>query len=624
MSLNVDRSVGAMGLLALAAWLIQRPLGGIQSDAVLYTLGALAKLHPATLTADVFLRFGSQDSFTLFSPLYAGAINQLGLEHAASSLLLLSYAALLTCAWLIARRFSSALDATLGIALLIVLPDEFGQGTTFHYLEPVITARPPAEALVMGAVLASLAERYWIAVACVVAGMLIHPLMAAVGAVFLMVTWVVPRYPRITAGSAAAGFLAVLGVVIAVAPLGRVTGADWWFAIHSSSSNLFITTWQASDWSRTAAHLVVLTIGCWVSAAPLLRRVCAGLLATVACGMLIALVFCDFLHVSLFIDLQSWRWLWLAEVLSVVLVPAIVRDCYKRGYSGRIAVVALAAAWMLRDLPADLLIIAVVIGCAAVPGEWNRGRYWRLAFVSACALLGVIICMDFVTRFGSGMPPENDSLTLLQKLRTVCTDGLIPAVVLVTLWAVLRAAATNTTQASLVAAAAAVTCAVLLPSAWKNFDTTLYTPTLAERFAAWRAAMPPRAEVLWLENPVATWYFLDRPSYLSGQQLAGAIFSREKALLVQRRMAALSAAMRPDPAHPHGLSEFEKYDKSRLPASAYLLDLTGMRALCVDPELQYIVSADPVASTPFAPVTVDTPSGTSATLYLYHCPDLRS
>jgi hypothetical protein len=627
MSPNVNRNVAAMALLTLAAWLIQRPLGGIQSDAVLYTLFALAKLHPDTLSADIFLHFGSQDRFTLFSPIYAGAISELGLERAASLLLVVSYAALLACAWLIARRFMSALDATLGVALLIVLPDEFGQGSTFHYLEPVITARPPAEALVLGVVLAALTERYWIAVGCLVAGIFIHPLMTLAGAVLLLVTCVLPRHPRLTLGAAAVGFLATLGIVIAIAPLGRITGVDWWYSIHWTSSYLFITKWQLVDWSRTACYLVVLIVGCWVGGTPLLRRICAGLLGTVALGMLVTLVFCDGLHVALFVDLQAWRWLWLAEVLSVVMVPAIARDCWQRGYSGRIAVVALAVAWLLRDLPAGLLAGTVVIGCAAVPREWNRSRYWRSGFGSACVLLGLIICLNLATRSAPAAAPDAQGPALLQEIRSVCHDGIIPAMVLIALWSVLRAPASHVVQAPLslaIAATATATCVVLLPSAWENFNTTLYTPESANRFTQWRAAIPPRAEVLWLDNPVATWYFLDRPSYLSGQQLAGAIFSREKALLAQRRIETITAALRPNPSNPHGESDVDKYDKTRLPVSAYQIDLTGARTVCADPDLKYIVSANPVAPSPFTPVTVETPSRNRPTFYLYRCADLRS
>ena len=69
----------AFGLLLLAIWMIQHPYQGIEHDAVLYTLFGLERLHPDSLHADVFLRFGSQDSFSVFAPLYSTAMRLFGM-----------------------------------------------------------------------------------------------------------------------------------------------------------------------------------------------------------------------------------------------------------------------------------------------------------------------------------------------------------------------------------------------------------------------------------------------------------------------------------------------------------------------------------------------------------------
>ena len=79
----------ALGL-GVVAWALAHPYQGIFHDANLYTLQALARLHPQSLSQDVFLKFGSQDRFTLFSPIYAAAIRLIGLDHAAALLTLFS------------------------------------------------------------------------------------------------------------------------------------------------------------------------------------------------------------------------------------------------------------------------------------------------------------------------------------------------------------------------------------------------------------------------------------------------------------------------------------------------------------------------------------------------------
>ena len=73
-------------MLCVIAWILSHQYLGIFHDARLYTLQALARLAPASLSQDVFLRFGSQDRFTLFSPLYAAASRLLGVENAAAAL----------------------------------------------------------------------------------------------------------------------------------------------------------------------------------------------------------------------------------------------------------------------------------------------------------------------------------------------------------------------------------------------------------------------------------------------------------------------------------------------------------------------------------------------------------
>jgi hypothetical protein len=80
-----------LALFCAATWALSHSYRGIFHDAGLYTLQALAHLDPGYLGQDVFLRFGSQDRFTIFGALYAGAMH-LGPEPAASLLTL-------RCSW---------------------------------------------------------------------------------------------------------------------------------------------------------------------------------------------------------------------------------------------------------------------------------------------------------------------------------------------------------------------------------------------------------------------------------------------------------------------------------------------------------------------------------------------
>ena len=621
-------AVSAVGLLALAAWLLQHPFAGIAHDSLLYTLFALEKLHPDTLSTDVVVRFGSQGRFTFFTPIYTAAIQWLGVESAAAALLLLSEAGLLVCAWLLARRFMSRLDATLGIALLVMVPGEYGSGRIFHLLENFLTPRMPAEAMVIAAVLAALRERHWIAGGCIVAAVLLHPIMGAAGAAFLLLCFVVPLRPKLTLTVAAGGCAIALGIVVAIAPLGRLADPDWMHAIEAEVNYLFVSSWSLADWSRTAVPLALLAIGWRVAATPLLRRVCAGALGMVACGMAITLVFADLLHIWLFISLQAWRWLWLADVLALVLAPAILQDCWHRSDSGRIAVMVLATAWVFRSLTPDLLATTTAIALAVAPIGWGQRKYWRLLFVGACVLFGLSIGLTLTDQLSYVSLNDTDRDILFQQVRAVCSDGIAPATVSFLIWAALRRStfgAANLRLALTLVLATAIFCAWLVPYVWKSYSGRHYTPELASRFAPWRAEIPPHAEVLWPETPLAAWYLLERANYWSIQQVAGGLFSKEQALIMEHRAQVVRTAMNGSNLLPLSGSpqDIETARKTMLPSNVSHMDLKAMTALCADPDLQYVVSIAPLTHTPFPSVSIASDEA-NRRMYLYRCADLRS
>ena len=610
----------AMGSCALAVWLVQHPYTGIRHDSTLYTLFALAKLHPDTLGGDIFLRFGSQDKYTAFTPLYALAIGSLGLEHAAAFLTFASQAALLVYAWLFARRFMSPPMATLGVALLAVMPGEYGPGDTFHLMEGFLTPRLPAEALVLAALHAALSQRYRAAVACIVVALLLHPIMAIAGAALLVLSLLVPVRPKLALACAGGLLVATLATSVALAPLGRVAGT-WLYFVRTTSGYLFVSTWSVNDWSRIAVPLAVLAAGALAAAEPLVRRICAGTLATVASGLAITLLFSDLLHVRIFIGLQAWRWLWLADVIALVLSPVIARDCWKRGDAGRIAVLLLATAWTLRGLVPALYVVPVALACAAVPERWSGHRYWRAVLLGTYLLLGVTLCLDFVDRFSYAPNYEPGGSVLLQQLRMGSRDGMFLAALVIVAWLALHRF--KSVPANAVIATITVLAGVaLVPASWHSWTYAFYTEGLAAKFAQWRAEIPAHAEVLWPDTPVGAWYLLERQNYWSPHQTAGAIFSQEKAIALGHRTDTIVGAL--SKSHPRPAAEAHaKPDPAGLTPVSSKLDRAGMAAACADPDLRYIVSWMPVAPTPFPPVTIDATKA-HGSLYLYRCADLRS
>ncbi len=78
-ALAVDRRtrilhVSALSLALVLLWSLTHRYAGLSGDAELYAFQAMARLH-SNLATDLYLQFGSQDHYTLFSPLYAAMID---------------------------------------------------------------------------------------------------------------------------------------------------------------------------------------------------------------------------------------------------------------------------------------------------------------------------------------------------------------------------------------------------------------------------------------------------------------------------------------------------------------------------------------------------------------------
>src|SRR5262249_11815763 len=162
----------------LALWLATRPYRGIIHDAQFYAVHALAALTPGAYQGDLHLSFGSPDRFTLFSPVYAGAVWLLG--AAPAHLLLLLAGQLLWLAGLVILCRSVVRDpsqAMLAVALAVALPAGYGGRLGLIYGEPFLTPRLYAEAMTMMGLGLAIRRRIIWAGLTLAAAMAVHPLM---------------------------------------------------------------------------------------------------------------------------------------------------------------------------------------------------------------------------------------------------------------------------------------------------------------------------------------------------------------------------------------------------------------------------------------------------------------
>ncbi len=515
-------------LLCVITWMLSHGYLGLFHDSGLYTLQALARLTAGSLNKDVFLQWGSQDRFTLFSPLYAAAARLLGAEAAAAALTLVSQMALLGGAWLLARTLMPARLALYGLAVWVAIPGDYGTGRIFTCIEPFLTPRMAAEALVLAGLAIAFRSKIGPALALMALASLLHPIMAAAGAVALLCL-----KPR------ALVLMAVLAALAAVPPImpeslwGRFD-ADWLRLVRDRSPYLFLRNWSLDDWARIAVSAATLVVGIAVLDGRA-RRLCVAALVAMLGGLALSFIACDELHFVLFTQLQSWRWQWLGTVTAALFLPMILSSQWRAGLGGRTTALVLTAAWLFASNGFAMTAAALALASLAGSRRLKPGEA-RLVFWGACALLAVAISWRLASNLQFTEAHHLDSTTpsWLRQVKSFVRDGSAPlGLLLLVSWLARRPIPSRALPVLIAGAALAV--AMLLPQTWAAWTRREFAPQRIAQFTAWRERVPPGAQVFWPESPLSAWVLLDRPSYLSVLQTSGLVFSRNTAMELERR-----------------------------------------------------------------------------------------
>ncbi len=605
----------AIGLCLITFWMLLHPYEGVTHDSVLYALGALARLHPESLAHDVFLKFGSQDQYTIFSPLLAQTIRLLGFETSMAILTLVSQLAFFAFGWLLARRLMPTHLALLALGMLIVAPSGYGSYRIFEYGEGFLTPRLIAQALVLGALAAAVAQRRAWAMAGLAAAALLHPIMAAAGIVMLSFLWLGLPRPRtmLLAIVLGLGLLLIVGLFVPYGPFARID-AGWLQLLMDRSFFLFVGSWNFQDWVRTCIPLSVLAVGALLCLEPSVRNTSIAALLTASAGLLLTAVACDFLHLATASRVQPWRWLWLAQATAALLVPIVVRDGWSRGPLARATVLLLAIAWILRGQSFDGLALAAALSAVMLAASTNHVRPMRAAqivFAGTLAMLlpAILLCLADKWTLVTLQGDVRYLPSTIDRLRLMGRDGVLAAMLLVLFW--WRVRSTNKrTELALLLALGIGGCAALLPWSWGKWTTPRYSASLHEAFASWRRQIPPASEVLWSQNPLGTWYWLERPSYLSLAQTAGIVFFRQAALELRRR------ARHAGPLLTEELSDW-------IPSSAHGLPATDrLPAVCRSGEIDFVVADRDLGLPPLATLA-PYPEHPRVQLRLYRCANIR-
>jgi hypothetical protein len=594
-----------LGLAVFAVWMVQHPYGDIRHDAVLYSLLALARLHPDPLSSDIFLRFGSQDHFTLFSPAFAFMIRHFDLAEAAAIMTFLSQAALCGCAWLVARRFMSPASALLAVGLLLALPGFYGSGSAFSYTEDFLTPRLPAGALALASVAAALAQYMKTAVACILAALLIHPIIACAGVVMLVLICLAAPRPRLVATITASLLLVALLAAVLV-PQGPFARFDfqWLTLINSYAAYLFLGNWLSVDWVRLGIQVAMLLLGCWFAIQPMLRTVCACAIVCALGGIALTWIWTDLLHVILPTQMQFWRWMWITAALSVLLSPVIVSENWNSGSAlRRAALIFIGCSLLLRVDSGAVATLGFAIASAVIARWYPQFQYGGYVLLGAFGFLALGLGLAV----GDGLP-----------------RGAGLAAALFGVWWIGGLLQNSVWKASALCTATALACLAVAPPAFRSWTRFQYTPEARALYSQWRDQLPAHAEVLWPESPVGVWYLLDRTSYWSRNQMAGFVFSRPAAVEINRRMSISRDAILASSVFAESPRDAKSVTRllSWVPATMDSLDRGELSTLCADRNLGYFIGARRLGPTAMPPIT-PYPDKPNRRFYIYDCKDFR-
>ncbi|MGC9370876.1 MAG: hypothetical protein ACP5DX_15160 [Paracoccaceae bacterium] len=622
------RDALALGALLAALWLTVRPYYGIVHDARLYTAQALHRLGTAGLEGDLFFKYGSQDSFSAFSLLFAPAVAHWGPGTAN-----LVFAMAGQAFWLAALG-ALALSlfgrgwlwlASMGAA--IAMTRFYGWGV-MSYGEPFVTPRLFAEAMTLLALAATLRGRKVMGVALVCAAALLHPLMALPG-LLVILALCLPVNRWTVLGAAAALCTAAALALAGVEPFGRALQVydDAWLAIvKDRTPHAFVADWSLRGLLLNGIPLLVLSLTS-VSGPPLYRRL-ARVVVLVAGGFVfVSWLGGDILWNVLVLNLQLWRALWIFAVLGNLLaVQAVLRlpqDRRARAYLVLALAVNLVESWIgyLPVFSACLGMVALVALAFEALTVRRLGLGPRLALDLAAALLLVgLVLWLWVSR--QGWLEEGE--TLLLGLRLVLAMG---ALGLLLGWERARAK-----RPVLAALAPLVLLAGALGIADQRSDWAKYVENGAAPDPALSALVGDRA-TYWEQGAELLWFKLKRPSFYSCLQGAGIMFYRSTALEYARRREIVSQ-LNTDDFDPYGdrLCRPDAEPEAREAPTAERLAAV-CRALH---ELDLIVlrrPVDGVAGTPWrapAPMPVETggrrrqvPDDDPYRFHFYSCGELR-
>lgn len=610
----------SLALLAVALWLSTHGYHGLTGDAQIYAFQALARIRPE-LAADLYLQNTSQDQFTIFSPLYAWFIGVFGLEPAARLLTLLFTAWLVFAAWTFVAAVAGRKAGWLAVAFLLIIAGDYGAAGVFRFPEQFLTARLPAEALIVTALACHVRGMKLISVLPAAAALFIHPLMALPG-LLLLLCLNLPA--RASMAGALAWAIAVLGLALAAtlypsAPHGfTLMDTAWLNVVRERSQFLFLQLWSFHDWDVNARPFIYLGFTAVAVQDERLRKLCAAAALVGVTGLTVAFIASLIGPVAILVQGQAWRWVWIVVLMSALLLPITALEVWRDERCGPLCVLLLAAGWIFPAVDATACVsLALFFWVTRTRAGARAAAYFRLAAVALGAAIGAWTFSKSWSIIAAAPPSSGHGLLGAAEIRDIL--GLkIPAVLLAaSVWWLIRTSRSRWMPA-LVSGVLLALSACILPVSFKQ-SRSFGSSSDVNEFAEWVKEIPPASAVLVAPAKDAgafVWFTLNRLNYSALDQSAGVAFSRATALEVRRRSEVLLPLMDPEWKI---LTSLRSSGHGKRRAATRPLTAEGLQQICRDRQLGFVISPQNVGFDPLRHVE----AGEWKDWNLYDCRKVR-
>ncbi len=321
--------------LLLAANALVEPYRGLDHDSRLYAVQILERIHPGSFAGDLYLRYGSQDRYSVFTILMAPLVQLCGLHVTFFCVYLVSKAILFWSLLRLSRVFiSSNLALILALIHLAIVQVAFGGNEIFHVNESFLTPRLTSCALVLFALEQMLAGRIVVVGLLLLGSFVLNPLMAVGGILPAGLWWLARRCTARQLVWLALAAVALTTLLTGLEPVGdRLFGHmdDVWRTIHLKICFYILPAcWWWSDWIRIA-------LGCaftvWAAAQCPVRRLAtfwAAVLGSALIGLIGSLIAVNS-HYLLLIQTSPYRTLWLLELLAILAGYGLAAQLWQGG-----------------------------------------------------------------------------------------------------------------------------------------------------------------------------------------------------------------------------------------------------------------------------------------------------